>query len=86
MSKETQELTRNPNLVAFQTNLLAEYREKNKTAKKGQTLFIGSSIMELFPIEKWEEAGEVKFEKYIYNRCKGHNDTICLGLHQHSNF
>ena len=53
MSKETQELTRNPNLVAFQTNLLAEYREKNKTAKKGQTLFIGSSIMELFPIEKW---------------------------------
>ena len=24
--------------------------------------------MELFPIEKWEEAGEVKFEKYIYNR------------------
>ena len=61
MSKETQELTRNPNLVAFQTNLLAEYREKNKTAKKGQTLFIGSSIMELFPIEKWEEAGEVKF-------------------------
>lgn len=49
MSKETQELTRNPNLIAFQTNLLAEYREKNKTAKKGQTLFIGSSIMELFP-------------------------------------
>lgn len=68
MSKETQELTRNPNLVAFQTNLLAEYQEKNKTVKKGQTLFIGSSIMELFPIEKWEEAGEVKFEKYIYNR------------------
>ena len=64
MSKETQELTRNPNLIAFQTNLLAEYREKNKTAKKGQVLFIGSSIMELFPIEKWEEAGEVKFEKY----------------------
>jgi lysophospholipase L1-like esterase len=68
MSKETQELTRNPNLIAFQNNLLSEYQEKNKTVKKGQILFIGSSIMELFTIEKWEEAGEVKFEKYIYNR------------------
>ena len=44
MSKETQELTRNPNLVAFQTNLLAEYREKNK----GSIIsVVGKSTMEI---------------------------------------
>lgn len=68
MSKETKSLTLNPKLEAFQKDLLAQYKEKNKTVKKGQILFIGSSIMELFPIEKWQEQGKVQFEHYIYNR------------------
>ncbi|MDR1781703.1 MAG: GDSL-type esterase/lipase family protein [Bacilli bacterium] len=68
MSKETQELTLNPHLIEFQNNLLAEYQEKNKSIKKGQILFIGSSIMEIFPIEKWQEEHKVSFDKYIYNR------------------
>lgn len=28
------------------------YREENKTALKGQTVFTGSSLMEMFPINK----------------------------------
>ena len=68
MSKETAALTLNPQLAAFHKSLLAKYEEANKSVKPGQTLFVGSSIMELFPIEKWEEAGEVKFDHYIYNR------------------
>lgn len=68
MTRKTQELTLNPDLRDFQKQLIASYDEKNKTAEKGQILFIGSSIMEIFPIEKWEESGKVKFDKYIYNR------------------
>ncbi|GAX47573.1 SGNH/GDSL hydrolase family protein [Pseudolactococcus reticulitermitis] len=84
MSKETQELTLNPNLIAFQNNLLAEYQEKNKTVKKGQTLFIGSSIMELFPIENWQESGEIKFEKSIYNRAVRATTTQFILDHIHT--
>ncbi|GAB2025489.1 SGNH/GDSL hydrolase family protein [Lactovum odontotermitis] len=68
MTRQTQELTLNPELRAFQEQLLASYAKQNKTAEKGQILFIGSSIMEIFPIEKWEETGKVKFAKHIYNR------------------
>ncbi|MCT3092112.1 lysophospholipase [Lactococcus lactis] len=68
MSKETKALTINPQLAAFQEELLKNYDKANLSAKKGQTLFVGSSLMEIFPIEKWEEAGEVTFSHYIYNR------------------
>ena len=68
MSKETKALTINPQLAAFQEELLKSYDKANLSAKKGQTLFVGSSLMEIFPIEKWEEAGEVTFSYYIYNR------------------
>lgn len=68
MSKETKALTINPQLAAFQEELLKRYDKANLSAKKGQTLFVGSSLMEIFPIEKWEEAGEVTFSHYIYNR------------------
>ncbi|WP_416435071.1 SGNH/GDSL hydrolase family protein [Lactococcus lactis] len=68
MSKETKALTINPQLAAFQEELLKSYDKANLSAKKGQTLFVGSSLMEIFPIEKWEEAGEVTFAHYIYNR------------------
>ncbi|MDM7500673.1 SGNH/GDSL hydrolase family protein [Lactococcus lactis] len=68
MSKETKALTINPQLAAFQEELLKSYDKANLSAKKGQTLFVGSSLMEIFPIEKWEEAGEVTFSHYIYNQ------------------
>lgn len=42
------------------------YREANKTAKKGQIVFAGSSLMEMFPIEKLlKEHGD---DAIIYNR------------------
>jgi len=51
MSKETKALTINPQLAAFQEELLKNYDKANLSAKKGQTLFVGSSLMEIFPIE-----------------------------------
>lgn len=53
MSEETKSLTLNPQLEAFQKNLLTKYDTANLSVKKGQTLFVGSSLMEIFPIEKW---------------------------------
>ena len=49
--------------------------------RKGQTLFVGSSLMEIFPIEKWEEAGEVTFSHYIYNRAVRATTTSFLLEH-----
>lgn len=48
---------------------LARYREANKTVKYGETVFAGSSLMEMFPIDKLlEESGS---DKIIYNRGVG---------------
>lgn len=48
---------------------LARYREANKTAQYGETVFAGSSLMEMFPINKFlEESGN---DKIIYNRGVG---------------
>ncbi|MDN6065136.1 MAG: GDSL-type esterase/lipase family protein [Lactococcus lactis] len=81
MSKETKALTINPQLAAFQEELLKSYDKANLSAKKGQTLFVGSSLMEIFPIEKWEEAGEVTFSHYIYNRAVRATPTSFLLEH-----
>ncbi len=44
---------------------LERYREANKTVKHGETVFAGSSLMEMFPINKLlEENGS---DKIIYN-------------------
>ncbi len=45
---------------------VARYRQLNKTAKKGGTVFAGSSLMEMFPIEEF--AAETHPEKTVYNR------------------
>lgn len=42
------------------------YREANKTARKGQVVFAGSSLMEMFPIEKLLK--EHNDPTVIYNR------------------
>ena len=48
---------------------LARYRSLNRTAKPGQIVFAGSSLMEMFPVEKLvaERAPEVT----VYNRGVG---------------
>ncbi|MGN0611453.1 MAG: GDSL-type esterase/lipase family protein [Ruminiclostridium sp.] len=48
---------------------VVRYREENKTALKGQTVFTGSSLMEMFPINKLlKEHGD---DTVIYNRGVG---------------
>ena len=45
---------------------IERYREENKTSQKGQTVFTGSSLMEMFPINKLlNEHGN---DTIIYNR------------------
>lgn len=45
------------------------YREENRSARKGQTVFTGSSLMEMFPINKLlREHGD---DTVIYNRGVG---------------
>lgn len=45
---------------------VARFRELNKTVEKGKILFVGSSLMEHFPIEKFME--EMGNPYRIYNR------------------
>jgi lysophospholipase L1-like esterase len=78
VSKETKSLTLNPQLEAFQASLIANYDTANRTAERGQTVFVGSSLMEIFPIEQWEENGEVAFDSYIYNRAVRATTTAFL--------
>ena len=48
---------------------IERYRKMNETAEKGQILCAGSSLMEMFPIEKFAE--ELKLPVTIYNRGVG---------------
>ena len=45
---------------------ILRFRELNKTAKPGQTVFAGSSLMEMFPIDKLQQ--EHGDNTIIYNR------------------
>lgn len=46
------------------------FREKNRLAQKGQVVFAGSSLMEMFPVEQW--AGELgEGAPKLYNRGVG---------------
>ncbi len=50
--------------------LVERYREANKTCEKGQSVFAGSSLMEMFPVEEWaRELGENA--PRVYNRGVG---------------
>lgn len=81
MSKETKSLTLNPELAAFQASLITKYEKANETVRRGQTVFVGSSLMEIFPIEQWEESGEVAFDQYVYNRAVRATTTAFLLAH-----
>lgn len=67
MADQTASLTNmNPKIEQFKADLRARYAEQNKTAKKGQIVFVGSSLMEIFPIEKMQQG--LGLDKVIYNR------------------
>ncbi len=62
MSKEAWRIEKEQMVEGFQ--------EKNRSAKKGQVVFAGSSLMEMFPVEEWgQELGEGA--PVLYNRGVG---------------
>ena len=67
MSKQSKSLTNmDPLIEQVQNELRTRFAQQNKTAKKGQIVFVGSSLMEIFPIEKMQES--LGLDKLIYNR------------------
>lgn len=51
MLEETERLPNlYPGISELQDQIRKTYSEQNKTAKKGQIVFVGSSLMEIFPI------------------------------------
>lgn len=67
-----------PELKKETDRKLANYHQLNQTAKKGQILFAGSSLMEMFPIEEFLK--EMKSDRIIYNRGVGGYKTEDLLL------
>lgn len=57
--------------------LVEQYRERNQGAVRGQIVFTGSSLMEMFPIEQWvkELGGDAPI---VYNRGVGGYKTTDL--------
>lgn len=69
MTNQTTELTNlNPQITAFQNQLRHKYDQENQTAQKGQIVFVGSSLMEIFPIEKMQQQQDWGLNYHIYNR------------------
>lgn len=57
--------------------LVEQYRESNRDAVRGEIVFTGSSLMEMFPIEQWvKELGEDA--PIVYNRGVGGYKTTDL--------
>jgi lysophospholipase L1-like esterase len=67
MSEKTISLTNlSPEIPKLQNEIRERYAKENQTAKKGQILFVGSSLMEIFPIDKIQQS--LGLDKVIYNR------------------
>lgn len=67
MSEQTQALTNlNPMIEKVQNEIRERFAKQNPTAQKGQIVFVGSSLMEIFPIEKMQQG--LGLDKVIYNR------------------
>lgn len=80
MANKTTELTNlHPDIVQFQNDILNRYAADNQTAKKGQIVFVGSSSMEIFPIDKLQQ--DLHLDKIIYNR--GVRATTTADLLEH---
>lgn len=59
---------------------LKNYRKLNQSIKKGQTLFVGSSLMEMFPIEELITENKINSNTIVYNRGVGGYKTEDLLL------
>ena len=57
--------------------LVEQYRKANRSAVRGQVVFTGSSLMEMFPIEQWAKDLE-EDAPIIYNRSVGGYKTTDL--------
>jgi lysophospholipase L1-like esterase len=68
MSRTAELTNMAPEIAEFQNSIRAKYALQNKTAKKGQILFVGSSLMEIFPIERMQQEQDLGLDKVIYNR------------------
>lgn len=69
MTTQTQQLTDlNPKIKAFQNQLRANYAQANRTVIPGQIVFVGSSLMELFPVEQFQHKANLGLTKQLYNR------------------
>lgn len=44
-----------PAWLARRRALIERYRQENQTARKGQIVFTGSSLMEMFPVQEWAQ-------------------------------
>jgi len=67
MSEQSTSLTNlNPDIEQYKSDIRARFAQQNQTAKKGQIVFVGSSLMEIFPIEKMQQG--LGLDKLIYNR------------------
>jgi lysophospholipase L1-like esterase len=88
MSEKTSSLTNMaPDISKLQNDIRARYAVENQVAKKGQILFVGSSSMEIFPIDKLQQ--NLGLDKVIYNRgvratttadLLNHMDTLIFDL------
>lgn len=69
MTEKTKALTNlDPRITTFQKHLYAKYDLVNQTATSGQTVFVGSSLMEIFPIERFQAEQQLNLTQHIYNR------------------
>ncbi|GAA3602550.1 GDSL-type esterase/lipase family protein [Secundilactobacillus similis] len=69
MTENTKALTNlDPKITTFQNQLYAKYDLTNQTVTPGQTVFVGSSLMEIFPIERFQAEQELNLTQHIYNR------------------
>lgn len=67
MDNETRKLTNlDPSIEKKQNELRTKYAKENQIAKTGQIDFVGSSLMEIFPIVKMQ--ADLNLDKTIYNR------------------
>lgn len=90
MVDRTKPLTNlDPRIKNFQHTLIQQYAQANMTVKPGQIVFVGSSLMEIFPIETMQQQNDYGLDKVIYNRgvratttadLLAHIDTLILDL------
>lgn len=67
MSKQTTSLTNlYSGIEQLKKDIRTRFAQENQTAQKGQIVFVGSSLMEIFPIEKMQQG--LGLDKVIYNR------------------